>query len=85
MIYGQDPSRRRSGKINGDMKITGEVRLDGGNCQEIAFRTPLMRQNRRCRAIAENNSLRNGVILYTHAEFEDYFGNVGKYEAQYDG
>jgi len=44
-----------------------------------------MRQNRRCRAIAENNSLRNGVILYTHAEFEDYFGNVGKYEAQYDG
>jgi hypothetical protein len=59
------------------MKITGEVRLDGGNCQEIAFRTPLMRQNRRCRAIAENNSLRNGVILYTHAEFEDYFGNVG--------
>jgi hypothetical protein len=64
------------------MKITGEVRLDGGNCQEIAFRTPLMRQNRRCRAIAENNSLRNGVILYTHAEFEDYFGNVGQDRAR---
>jgi len=41
-----------------------------------------MRQNRRCRAIAENNSLRNGVILYTHAEFEDYFGNVGQDRAR---
>jgi hypothetical protein len=59
------------------VKLLGEVRLDGGNYQEIACRTPLMRQNRRCRAIAENNFLRNGVILYTHAKFEDHLGNVG--------
>ena len=77
MIYDQDPSRCRPGKVNGYVKLLGEVRLDGGNYQEIACRTPLMRQNRRCRGIAENNFLRNGVILYTHAKFEDHLGNVG--------
>ena len=77
MIYDQDPSRCRPGKINGDMKITGEVRLDGGNYQEMAFRTPLIRQNRRCRVIGESNSLKIGMILYNRADREDHMGNVG--------
>lgn len=76
MICDQDPSRCRPGEINGDMETTGEVRLDGWNYQEMAFRTPLIRQNRRCRAIAESNSLESSVILYNHAELEDYLGNV---------
>ena len=29
----------------------------------MAFRTPLIRQNRRCRAIGENNSSENGVFF----------------------
>lgn len=59
------------------MKITEEVRLDGGNYQEMVFRTPLIRQNRRRRAIRENNSSENGVILYIRADCEDHLGNVG--------
>tara|TARA_B100001971_G_C17910839_1_gene392793 strand:- start:195 stop:377 length:183 start_codon:yes stop_codon:yes gene_type:complete len=59
------------------MKITGEVRLDGGNYQEMAFRTPLIRQNRRCRVIGESNSLKIGMILYNRADREDHMGNVG--------
>jgi hypothetical protein len=51
MIYDQDPSWCRPGKINGDMKITREVRLDGGNYEEMAFRTPVIRQIGRCREI----------------------------------
>lgn len=77
MIYDQDPSRCRPGEINGEMKITREVRLDGGNYQEMAFRTQLIRQNRRCRAIGENYSLRNEVILYNRVNREDHMGNVG--------
>jgi len=60
------------------MKITGEVRLDGGNYQEMAFRTPLIRQNRRCRVIGESNSLKIGMILYNRADREDHMGNVGQ-------
>ena len=59
------------------MKITGEVRLDGGDYQEMAFRTPLIDQNRRCRAVGENNVSENGVILYNSADCEDHMGNVG--------
>jgi hypothetical protein len=77
MIYDQDPSRCRPEKINGDMKITGEVRLDGGNYQEMAFRTASNCQSWRCSVAGEDKSLRNAVILYTHAEFGDYLGNVG--------
>jgi len=43
----------------------------------MAFRTPLIRQNQRCRAIGENNSLKNGVILYDRADREDHMGNFG--------
>jgi hypothetical protein len=59
------------------MKITGEVRLDGGNYQEMAFRTASNCQSWRCSVAGEDKSLRNAVILYTHAEFGDYLGNVG--------
>jgi hypothetical protein len=52
------------------------VRLDGGNYQEMAFRTPLIRQNRRCQAIGENNASGNGVISYNRADCEDHMGNV---------
>ena len=44
---------------------------------EWAFRTPLNRQNLRCRVVGENNSFENGAILYDCVEFEDYLGNVG--------
>ena len=44
---------------------------------EWAFRTPLNRQNLRCRVVGENNSSENGAILYDCVEFEDYLGNVG--------
>ena len=44
---------------------------------EWAFRTPLNRQNLRCRVVGENNSSKNGAILYDCVEFEDYLGNVG--------
>jgi len=50
---------------------------DGDNYQEMAFRTPLICQNRKCRAIGENNSSENGVILYSLADCEDHMGNVG--------
>ena len=43
---------------------------------EWAFRTPLNRQNLRCRVVGENNSSENGAILYDCVEFEDYLGNV---------
>ena len=56
------------------MEITGGVLLDGGNYQEMAFRTPLIRQNRRCRAIGENNSSENGVILYNRPIVEITWG-----------
>jgi G3E family GTPase len=59
------------------MKIMREVRLDGENYLKIAFRMPLIHQNRRCRAIGENNSLKNEVILYNRADREDHMGNVG--------
>jgi hypothetical protein len=58
------------------MKITGKVCPDDGNYQEMAFRTPLIRQNRRCRAIGEKN-FKNGVILYNLADCKDHMGNVG--------
>jgi hypothetical protein len=77
MIYDQDPSRCRPGKINGNVKLLGEVRLDNRNYRKMALGTPLIRQNRRCRAIGENNSLRNGVISYTRHEYGNYLGNVG--------
>ena len=44
---------------------------------EWAFRTPLNRQNLRCRVVGENNSSEDGVIMYDCVEFEDYLGNVG--------
>jgi hypothetical protein len=61
------------------MRITGEVRLDGGNYHELAFRTPLIRQNRICRTIGETNSLKNGEILYNRVDREDDVGYVGTY------
>ena len=77
MIYDQDPSRCRPGKINRDMKITGEVRLDGGNYRKMAFGTPLSRQNRRCRMVGENSNSENGEILYDRVNCQDHLGNVG--------
>ena len=77
MICDENLSRCRSGKINGNMKLTGEVRLDDGNYRKMAFRTALNCQSWMCSVVGENKPLRNGVILYTHAEFEDYLGNVG--------
>ena len=77
MIYDEDPSRCRPGEINGNMKLTGEVRLDDGNYRKMAFRTPLSRQNWRCRVVGENNFLGNGVILYNSADCKNYMGNVG--------
>tara|TARA_B110000305_G_C19291767_1_gene564560 strand:+ start:549 stop:851 length:303 start_codon:yes stop_codon:yes gene_type:complete len=68
-IQNQGPSQCRLGEINGNLKLLGESRLDGGNYQEIVFRTPLIRQNRRFRGIGESNPLRNSVILYSHAGF----------------
>ena len=59
------------------MKLTGEVRLDDGNYRKMAFRTALNCQSWMCSVVGENKPLRHGVILYTHAEFEDYLGNVG--------
>jgi len=44
---------------------------------EWAFRTPLNRQNLRCRVVGENHSSENGAIMYDCVEFEDYLGNVG--------
>jgi len=79
MIYGQDSSRCRPGEINGKVKLLGEVRLDGGNHRKMAFRTALNCQSWRCSEVGEDKPLRNGVILYTHSEFEDYLGNVGLY------
>jgi hypothetical protein len=43
----------------------------------MAFRAPLIRQNRRCRAIGGNNFSENGVILYNRADCEDHMVNVG--------
>ena len=80
MIYDEDPSRCRPGEINGNMKLTGEVRLDDGNYRKMAFRTPLSRQNWRCRVVGENNFLGNGVILYNSADCKNYMGNVGWYD-----
>jgi hypothetical protein len=79
MIYDQAPPRCRPGEINGNVKLLGEVRLDNRNYRKMAFRTLLICQNRRCRVIGGNNFLRNGVILYAQAEFEDYLGDVGLY------
>jgi hypothetical protein len=56
------------------VKKTGDVCLDGGNYQEMAFRTPLIRQNRRCRAIGENNSSENGVFFYNRPIVEITWG-----------
>ncbi len=77
MIYDENPFRRRPRKINGNMRLTGEVRLEDGNNRRMAFRTPLSCQNWRYRAIGENKSLRNGVIPYTRAEYGNYLGNIG--------
>ena len=76
MINDQEQSRCRPGKINGDMNITGDVCLDGGNYQDMAFRSPPICQNRRFRVIGENNSSENGVILYNRADCEDHMGRV---------
>lgn len=77
MIYDQDPSRCRPGENNGNMKLTGEVRLDNGNYRKMAFETPLSRQNRRCRMVGENSSSENGEILYDRASCYEHMGNVG--------
>jgi len=61
------------------MITTGDVRLDGRNYQEVAFRTPLSRQNWRYRVVRDNKPLRKGVILYTRHEFGNYLGNVGSF------
>jgi hypothetical protein len=39
MIYDEDPFRRRPKRINGEVKMTGEVRLDDGEYGLIRFRT----------------------------------------------
>ena len=79
MIYAQHPSRCRPGNINGNVKLLGEVRLDGGHHRKMAFRTAFNCQSWRCSEVGEDKPLSNGVILYTHAEFEDYLGNAGLY------
>jgi hypothetical protein len=64
------------------VKKTGDVCLDGGNYQEMAFRTPLIRQNRRCRAIGENNSSENGVFFYNRPIVEITWGMSDKFVIQ---
>ena len=77
MICAEDPFRCRPGEINGSMKMTGEVRLDGGNYGNVAFRTRPNQPNWNCRMVGENNTSKNGAHMYGNVEFEYYLGNVG--------
>ena len=42
----------------------------------MAFRTALNCQSWRCSVVGGDKPLSNGVVLYIHAEFEDYLGNI---------
>ena len=45
MIYGEDPFRRRPRMIDGQVKMTREVRLDGEKNGRMAVQTRADRQN----------------------------------------
>ncbi len=77
MIYGEDPLRRRSRNIDGQVKKTGKVCLNGGISGQMAFRTRADLQNR-----AIGWLRKDGVPLavdqwYDFHEFGCHLGNVG--------
>ncbi len=77
MIYGEDPLRRRSRNIDGQVKKTGKLCLNGGISGQMAFRTRADLQNR-----AIGWLRKDGVPLavdqwYDFHEFGCHLGNVG--------
>ena len=77
MIYGEDPLRRRSRNIDGQVKKTGKVCLNGGISGQMAFRTRADLQNR-----AIGWPRKDGVPLavdqwYDFHGFGCHLGNVG--------
>ncbi len=77
MIYGEDPLRRRPGNIDGQVKTTGGVCLNGGKSGQMAFQTRTDLQNR-----AIGWLRKDGVPLavdqwYDVHEFGWHLGNVG--------
>ncbi len=64
MIYGEDPFRRRSRNIDGQVKKTGKVCLNGGISGQMAFRTRADLQNRAIGLAAEGwSSLGGGPVV----------------------
>ena len=47
------------------------------NIEKGAFRTPPSHQNRRRRMVGQNDSSKNGAIMYDCVEIQEYIGNVG--------
>ena len=77
MIYGEDPLRHRSREIDGHVKTTGGVCLNGGISGQMAFRTRADLQN-----WAIGWPRKDGVPLAVDQwcnfhEFGCHLGNVG--------
>ncbi len=77
MIYDDDPFRRRPKRINGEVKMRGEVRLDDDKIGRMGFWTPPDHHDQavgceRRKNIPPAVQLRDG-----RSGFEGYLGNVG--------
>ncbi len=77
MICDEDPLRRRPKRINGEVKMTREVRLDDDKIGRMGFWTPPNHQDQAVGCQRRKYIPPAVRLRYGRRGFEGYLGNVG--------